>query len=60
MARKAYADADAFAGSLPTEGFNADKAMTPALEKRGRAQRVVWKAEAELKAAEAAYNKDVK
>jgi hypothetical protein len=51
LARKRYAEADAFAASLPTEGFNADKAMTPALEKRGIAQRALWKAEDELKAA---------
>ena len=48
LARKRYAEADAFAGSLQTEGFNADKAMTPALEKRGIAQRALWKAEKEL------------
>lgn len=44
-ARRVYAEADAHAASLPTEGFNADAAMTPALEARGRAQRAVWKAE---------------
>jgi len=51
IARRIYAEADAHAGSLPTEGFNADAAITPALEARGRAQRAVWKAEENLKAA---------
>lgn len=56
LARRIYAEADAHAGSLRTEGFNADAAMTPALEARGRAQRAVWKAEEDLKAALAAAN----
>lgn len=51
VARRIYAEADAHAGSLPADGFNADAAMTPALEARGRAQRAVWKAEDALKAA---------
>lgn len=51
LARKRYAEADAFAASLPKEGFNADKVLTPALERRGIAQRAAWKAEDELKAA---------
>lgn len=55
-ARRIYAEADAHAGSLPTDGFNADAAMTPALEARGRAQRAVWKAEEALKAALGAAN----
>ena len=50
-ARRIYAEADAHAASLPTDGFNADAAMTPALEARGRAQRAVWKAEEDLKVA---------
>ena len=53
-AQAAYAIADAHAASLPTEGFNADKAMTPALEARGRAQRLVWRSEAALAAAKLA------
>lgn len=56
-AQAAYATADAHAASLPTEGFNADKAMTPALEARGRAQRAVWKAEESLAAAKLAAKK---
>lgn len=55
-ARRIYAEADAHAGNLPTEGFNADAAITPALEARGRAQRAVWKAEEDLKSALAAAN----
>ena len=55
--KAAYAAADAHAGSLPTEGFNSDKAMTPALEARGRAQRAVWKAEESLAAAKLAAKK---
>lgn len=55
-ALRIYAEADAHARSLPTEGFNADLAMTPALKARGRAQRAVWKAEEDLKAALAVAN----
>lgn len=53
-AQAAYAAADAHAASLPTEGFNADKAMTPALESRGRAQRALWRAEEALDSAKLA------
>ena len=52
IARRIYAEADAHAARLPTSGSNADLAMTPALEARGRAQRAVWKAEEALKKAE--------
>jgi hypothetical protein len=53
-AKAAFKKADNFAASLPTEGFNCHVAMTPALERRGRAQRSVWKAEEALKKAMAA------
>lgn len=56
-AQAAYAIADAIAASLPTEGFNSDKAMTPALEARGRSQRAAWKAEDALAAAKLAAKK---
>lgn len=55
-ARRIYAEADAHAASLPTEGFNADKALTPAIEARGRAQRAVWRAEEDLKSELTAAN----
>jgi len=57
IARRIYAEADAHAASLPTVGFNADLAMTPALEARGSAQRAVWKAEEALKIALASATK---